>query len=371
MVGIAEIILKAGVFFGGVALIGWTLKSAIRTFVLPRGENTWLTRNVFRGTQYLFRRGRFNALTYEQRDKRMALFAPTTLLILPLVWMMLIMFGFSGIFFALGIEPYKDALVMSGSSLMTLGTIPFVEDNLPLTLLEFLEAAIGMGVMALLISYLPTMYSAFSQREGIVSMLEVRAGKPPSVETFITRLHGIQGLDDLTEMWSTYEQWFTTIEETHTSLAPLIFFRSPDPQRSWVTATGAILDTAAFMLSSVDVPNDPQAALCLRAGFLTLRSIADFFGIEYNDDPQPEDLISIDRLEFEEVYDTLFEVGVPLNPDRDYCWEHYKGWRVNYDDTLLQLATLTMAPYAPWSSDRSHISREHRLPQNWLARLRS
>lgn len=367
---IIEVILRIGAFIVGGTLIVWTLKSAIRTFVLPRGENTWLTRNVFRLTGYLFRRGRFNALTYEQRDKRMALFAPTTLLILPLVWMMLIMVGFSGIFFALGIEPYKNALIMSGSSLMTLGTIPFVEDNFPLTLLEFLEAAIGMGVMALLISYLPTMYSAFSQRETIVSMLEVRAGKPPSMETFITRLYGIDGLDDLTEMWSTYERWFTYIEETHTSLAPLIFFRSPDPQRSWVTASGTILDTAAFMLSSVDIPRDPQAALCIRAGFLALRSIGDFFGIEYNINPTADDPISIDRLEYDEVYDTLFEIGIPLKPDREQCWRDYKGWRVNYDDTLLQLASLTMAPYAPWSSDRSHISRNRR-PANWFTRLRS
>ena len=279
------------------------------------------------------------------------------------------MVGFSGIYFALGIKPYEDALVLSGSSLMTLGTIPFV-DNLVITMFEFLQAAIGMGVMALLISYLPTMYSAFSQRESIVSMLEVRAGKPPSLPVFITRIHNIHGLDNMTETWSTYEQWFTHLEETHTSLAPLVFFRSPDPERSWVTAAGAILDTAAFVASSVDIKRQPQAELCIRAGFLALRSIADFFQITYNPDPAPDDPISINKIEFMEVYEALYEEGVPLKPDAEQCWKDFAGWRVNYDDTLLQLAMFTMAPYAPWSSDRSRPTRPL-VRETLLTRLRS
>ena len=365
-----EFILDIVAFIAGISLILWTLKSAIRTFVLPRGENAWLTRTVFWIMQTLFRRGRFNALTYRERDRRMALFAPTTLLILPLVWMFLILVGFSGIYFALGINPYYDAFVISGSSLMTLGTIPFVPNNIVITMFQFVESAIGMGVMALLISYLPTMYGAFSQREAVVSMLEVRAGKPPAMPIFITRLHNIKGLDNMGDTWTTYEQWFTYLEETHTSLAPLVFFRSPDPERSWVTTAGVILDTAAFVASSVDIERQPQAELCIRAGFLALRSIAGFFQIEYNPSPLADDPISIDKMEFMEVYEALYEAGVPLKPDAEQCWKDFAGWRVNYDDTLLQLAMFTMAPYAPWSSDRSRPTRI-RPRDNLFTRLRS
>lgn len=339
----------------GVYLVYRTLKSAIRTFVLPRGENTRLTRYVFNITGMMFRAGNFRNWTYEERDKRMALFAPTTLLLLPIVWMMLVMIGYAFIYFALGVESFSMALEMSGSSLLTLGTVPF--RNLLLTLVEFSEAAIGLGLMALLIAYLPTMYTAFSQREAIVSLLEVRAGSPPSAPVFITRLYRITGLDELSEMWGTYELWFVQIEESHTSLAPVNFFRSPDPKRSWITSAGAIMDTAAIMASSVDIPREPRAELCIRAGYLALRSIADFFNIEYESNPQPNDPISISKEEFFEVYDGLKAEGVPMKVDREQCWQDFAGWRVNYDDVLLQLCTLLLAPYAPWSSDRSRPLR--------------
>ena len=61
---VLEFIRDIIAFIAGLSLVLWTLKSAIRTFVLPRGENAWLTRTVFSIMQTLFRRGRFNALTY-------------------------------------------------------------------------------------------------------------------------------------------------------------------------------------------------------------------------------------------------------------------------------------------------------------------
>jgi hypothetical protein len=147
--------------------------------------------------------------------------------------------------------------------------------------------------------------------------------------------------------------WFADIEESHTSLAALVFFRSPQPDHSWVTAAGAVLDAAAIAASTLDIPRDAQADLCLRAGYLALRRIADFFKVPHNSDPQPGDPISISREEYEAACEQLANSGVPLKPDRDQAWRDYAGWRVNYDTVLLALAAITAAPYAPWSSDRS------------------
>jgi hypothetical protein len=153
-------------------------------------------------------------------------------------------------------------------------------------------------------------------------------------------------------LWTSWEAWFVDIEESHTSLAALSFFRSPQPHRSWVTAAGAVLDAASLVLSAVDIPRDTQADLCIRAGYLALRYIASFFRISYNPDPAPTDPISITKKEFDAACDELAEVGVPLKPDREQAWRDFAGWRVNYDTVLLALAELTMAPPAPWSSDR-------------------
>ena len=155
---------------------------------------------------------------------------------------------------------------------------------------------------------------------------------------------------DLFKQW---EVWFADVEESHTSQGSLPFFRSPQLHRHWLTASGAVMDAAALQLSTVESAPVPYAALCLRAGYLSLRHIADFFGVDHNTDPLPTDPISITREEFDEACAEMSAVGVPLRADRDQPWRDFSGWRVNYDTVLVTLAGFFMAPYAPWSSDRS------------------
>src|SRR5581483_5648747 len=202
-----------------------------------------------------------------------------------------------------------------------------------------------------LIAYLPTMYSAWSRREEAVALLEVRAGRPPSAPELIIRLKRIGGMDQLGTLWDDWEVWFANIDETHTSLAALSFFRSPTAHRSWITAAGAVLDAAAIVNSVVEIPHDPRADLCLRAGYVALRDIARFFDLPFEEHPDPYDAVSVARPEFEEACDRMAAAGVPLKEDRDQAWRDFAGWRVNYDSVLIRLASLTMAPEAPWSSD--------------------
>jgi hypothetical protein len=219
--------------------------------------------------------------------------------------------------------------------------------------IAFVEAGIGLGLLALLIAYLPTIYGAFSRREVLVAHMSARAGSPPSAVDLLRRAHLIGRLDDLDDLWVDWQLWFAEVQETHTSLAFLNWFRSPEPDRSWITAAGAVLDAAAIVNSSIDVPNQPMASLCIRSGFTALRSIARFFRIPHPVDPAADDPISIGRDEWEEALRQLAEVGVPLVEDRDQAWRDFAGWRVNYDVPLITLAGLLVAPYAPWSSDRS------------------
>jgi hypothetical protein len=347
---LVDIVARIVVFLAGAYLVVFTLMAAIRTFVLPRGHNVFLTRIVSRNILRLFNLRTAKIKTYEDRDRIMALFAPIALLTLPIVWLALVVIGYMLMFWAVGAGTLYESLKVSGSSLFTLGF--FTVDTLPITILEFTEATIGLGLVAILISYLPTMYSAFSRRETLVTLLEVRADSPPSAVTLIIRANGIRGLDYLRGLWEEWEVWFSELDESHTSLASINFFRSPQPDRSWITAAGAILDAASLMSSAVDVPRTPEAQLCIRAGFVALRHIADFFRIPHDPDPHFPDPISVTREEFEEALDQMAAAGVPIVSDRDQAWKDFAGWRVNYDTVLIALAELTMAPYAPWSSDR-------------------
>jgi hypothetical protein len=282
----------------------------------------------------------------------MAYYSPLSLIMLVPVWYALILVGYATMYWSLGVGNWFGDIRFSGSSLLTLG---FATSDIPVvTVLSFSEALIGLIMVALLMAYLPTMYAAFSRREQAVSMLEVRAGNPPSASEMLLRFNRIHGLDKLGDYWKIWEAWFADIEESHTTLPALVFFRSPRSDNSWITASGVILDTAAITLSAVNIPYEPSGALSIRAGFLALRRIADYFDIPNPQNPiYPKDPISIEREEFDELLSKLAQAGVPLKPDHEQAWRDFAGWRVNYDKVLLVLCTLVMAPYAPWSSDRA------------------
>ncbi len=344
-------VLRVLAFAVGFVVTVLALLSAIRTVVLPRAATDRISRAVFRTNYRLFTGVARRMSSFATRDRVMALFAPVSLLQLPVAWIAVVLAGYMAMFWGAGVDGWRQAFSVSGSSLLTLGFSPV--DGLFQTTLAFSEATIGLGIVALLITYLPTMYGAFRSREAGVALLEVRAGAPPSGVEMLERFHRIRWTEHLPEIFGGWEEWFIDLEESHTSLPALAFFRSPQPDRSWVTASGAVLDAASLAASSVEWPPAPQTQVLIRAGYVALRRIADSFGIPYDPDPAPHDPISVTRSEYDAVYDRLTAAGVPMKPDRDQAWRDFAGWRVNYDRVLLGLAALTLAPPAPWSSDRA------------------
>ncbi len=345
--------LRVIVFVWGMGTVIAVVASAIRTLVLPRSTRNRITRYTFQSMNRLFLLRLHWTKEYLDRDRVLALFPAVGLLFLIVVWLMMVVAGYTGMYWAIGSATNRSlraAFMLSGSSVFTLGFAPLVD--LPSAIVAFSEATIGLTLVALLISYLPTMYGAFSRRELAVTMLEVRAGSPPSAVEMLRRFNRLGQIERVHEVWLTWELWFADIEETHASLAALTFFRSPQPDHSWVTAAGAVLDAAAMYQSVIDVPPDYQAALCIRAGYIALQRIAGYFSLPYNPTPAATDPISVTRAEFEVAYDQLANSGVAVKADRDLAWVNFSGWRVNYDGVLIALAQLTSAPPAPWSSDR-------------------
>src|SRR5579859_3186954 len=210
-------------FLAGALVVAATLGSAARTVVLPRGAPDRLSRTVFLSMRQIFKLRARGATTYRERDEIMALYAPISLLTLPAAWLTCSAIGYMGMFWALGASSWSAAFSVSGSSLLTLGFTPV--HTMATTILAFSEATIGLILVALLIAYLPAMYTAFSRREQAVTMLEVRAGTPPSAVEMFERFQRIRQLDQLATWWAAWEVWFVDVEESHTSLAALAFFR--------------------------------------------------------------------------------------------------------------------------------------------------
>jgi hypothetical protein len=282
-------------------------------------------------------------------------------MLMPPTWLALLTVSFTFIYYAVGVEDLAEAFAISGSSLLTLG---FARSAVQFPILEFTQAVLGPLLIALLIAYLPTMYAAFQNRERQVNQLTVRADSPPSPVSMLLRFQRLNRIHDLSALWAEWENWFVDVEESHTSLAALVFFRSPQPDHSWVNAAGCLLDAAALRLALFDlpgdvanspipgggtVPSDASAAIAIRAGFIALRRIADFFTVAYNPNPHfPDDPISVSREDFDRACELFIQAGIPLREDREQAWRDFAGWRVNYDPVLNALKVLTMAPPSDW-----------------------
>lgn len=336
-------------FTVGLFIVQAVLRSAVRTVVVPRAERVLLPRLVFLALRSFYGVIGRRSADLGRRDAALARFAPMSLLALAGAWVTLVLLGFVPMFWAMSDISWEDSVLLSGSSVTTLG---FTAPNLIDAVMAFIEAFIGLGLLALLIAYLPTLYGHFSRREAEVVKLQTFAGTPPQASEMLKRLYRIDRLDRLGEIWQGWEQWFVEVEESHTSQPALVLFRSQRATNSWITAAGAVLDTAALSLAALDIPNEPQAALTIRSGYLTLRAIARYYNMPFDESPQPNDPIAVSRAEFESLLGELADVGVPLKHDRGQAWRDFAGWRVNYDEPLIGVCALCEAPPARWSSDR-------------------
>ena len=350
-------------FIAGAGAVVATMLSAIRAVVLPRASQNLIPLVTTRTVRSLFRLRATRSGSYHDRDRVMAMLAPISLLAMLVTWLSILFLAYALMFFTITGRSAAGSLQLSGSSIVTLGTER--DPRFWPSMLGYSEAALGLLLVALFITYFPSIYTAFTRRETGVTLLQVRAGDPPQATTMLIRYHRIEEPRySLTELWRQWEMWFADIEESHSTFPVLAFFRSPQPERSWITAAGALLDAASFWVGCVaDHPLDADAQLCIRAGFLALRRIADGFDLPYDPEPAPDGPITISRSEWDTAMAEMEAAGVPLIADRDRAWAAWRGWRVNYDTVLLRLARLVEAPPAPWVSDRSPVAdREARRP---------
>ena len=332
--------------FGGLVLVVTTLSAAIRSFVLPRNEVVRMNVWVFLGIRALFDVAAKFANSYERRDRIMAHYAPVALVALPGAWEALVSLGYTGIYWALGEGTWLRCYELSSSSLMTLGTTDTQHNYV--AALSYSEATLGLLLLTLLLSYLPTIYQAFSRREVTVALLELRAGTPPTASCLLGWLNHDGSVQNDDQQWAEWERWFVEIEESHTSLPILSFFRSPQPGRSWVTSSGLILDAAALLFAAVDGPRPRQVEITFKAGCLAMNRVYRFFDDKTKVEPSSllptEEGRELEYADFERVCKDLAAYGLHLYEDRNAAWLQYRELRTRYATALDFLARLTMAP---------------------------
>ena len=348
----------------GVGLVLGTALGVGKNLIVPRRVKSKLAAlsHGIRST-FLFIAGRFE--DYDAKDRVLAYLGPATVLMTLVFWMVTFWIGYALILWPMIDQSFFIALRESGSSMLTLG-IAASDRALP-TFVNFLAAATGLVVIALLIGYLPTLYASFNRRERLVTMLQSRAGVPAWGPEILWR-HQLSGrIDALSDLYSDWEQWAADVAESHTNYPVLLNFRSPHPLRSWIVGLLAVMDSAAMYLALCPNTAPTQARLCLRMGFVSLREIADAIGIPYDPDPFPDDPIELTYEEFLAGINRM--QGFPIERSPEEAWPHFVGWRTNYESIAYAVADWVTAPPGPWSGSRTHIPGMAFVPQRPANRI--
>jgi hypothetical protein len=356
----------------GTVLVMAVLISALETVVLPRDGFTSIARCVFAvADRILVHRWR----NEDRRANLRALYAPIALVSLPLVWMLLVTIGFSFIFWGIRSGTTSRAFEISGSSLFTLG---FAEPAGATRIwLTFIEATIGLGLVALLISYLPTIYAAHHEREKGISVLAPFAGTPPTPIDLIGNLHRLGTLDN-PDLWRTASNWMLDLDQTHTAFPALSYFPESSPEHSWVASVGSMLDGAALFLSASAFSTEENITeeikgpvMALAYGMPTLVRIGLAAGLPIPkaellmelmaraSDPPPA--ISVRREEYTAALDQLHHLLPVPEAERENCWRRFAWMRSGYDHALRGMAGLTMARSAAWTTDRPAVVSRPRI----------
>ena len=346
--------MNAFLFVLGLLLVVATGANVLSTMVLPRRPAGFerVSLYVNRSVRLVFVGLAKLARSYEAKDAILAPAGPAALVAQLIFWAAGFIVGF-GLMLLPTTHDLADGLLQALGSVFTVGAVhPGGSENAPI---DVAAGAVWVVVVALQIAYLPALYSAFSQREGLVALLESRAGVPAWGPELLARHQLVGIIDTLPELYSAWEEWAAGVAESHTTYPVLLLFRSPEPWYSWLLALLAVLDGAAMHLALSPATASSNARLCLRMGFTALDRIGTMLGWHLDPDPMPETPIDLSYDDFEQAVRMLQEAGFPAERTAEEAWPDFHGWRVNYETVAYRLADRLVVPPAPWSGPRRHI----------------
>ncbi len=348
----------------GFFLISVVFVDAFQTIILPRRPTGRLRpSHLF----YILTWRPWSALARriqnpKTREQWYSTYGPLSLLVLLGMWASLLIVGFALIYFALG-TPFSDSMMshfagphafwtdlyVSGTTLTTLG----LGDVLPVRpfarAIIIAEAGFGLGLVALVVGYLPVLYSAFSRREISVALLDARAGSPPTAAELLLR-HGFDGGERaLIELLAEWERWAAELLESHVSYPILCFYRSQHDNQSWLSALVAILDACALLIATVEGSRQAQLT------FAMARHVIIDLGHIFNLEEETKVLAAndSDRLppaEFRRLCTALLDTDIQLCGD-EKAGERLRELRALYEPHACALANYMALSMPVWLAE--------------------
>src|SRR5947209_16740813 len=306
----------------GLAIILATFYDLFRSIVLPRATVTRLrlVRLLFFAFWAMWRGLSRRIQNPARKEAWLATFGPSAVLAMFATWALAFMLGYALILDGLSsqihpvLDNFGESLYFSATTIVPLSYGDFVPTGLGARLAIIFESATGVGIAALVITLLFSLYASFQAREEMVVQLDALAGAPPSgtqlLETVFER--GLR--EELVKTFDDWRRWSAAVLESHLAYPILLYFRSSHDNEAWLNSFGAVMDAATLVMSSVDEDEEGPARLMFTVGNHLVEDLSWYFRYGASSaDPL------VDREEFNEAVVRLKAAGYPCHPS-DARW---------------------------------------------------
>jgi ion channel len=344
----------------GCALILTVLWETFETIILPRRvrRRFRLTRLYYRSTWVPWAAAARRFRSKRRREALLSFYGPLSLLGLLGMWALVLVVGFGLLQYGLGSHIRADNetatfpldLYVSGTTFFTLGLGDVVPTTWLGRLLTVLEGGIGFGFLAIVIGYLPVIYQSFSRREVFISMLDARAGSPPTAVELLRR-HAENGesggLDGLLRDW---EYWSAELLESHLSYPVLAYFRSQHDNQSWLGALTTILDASALAVAVVKGQPVTQARLTFAMARHTVVDLSQVF----NTRPNLDEVKRLSPDDLDQLRIRLSAAGFETHDDPGERLAHMRRLYEPYVDALARYLQMELPPWTPITKQKDN-----------------
>jgi hypothetical protein len=354
----------------GAAILWVVLLDAFETVVLPRRvlRNFKLTAYFYRRTWIPWRRIAGHIKTASRQQNFLGYFGPLSLILLLGFWATGLILGFALIQYGIGGHEqltgeqltFGKIIYHSGETFFTLGYGDIVPTSGAARALSVFEAGMGFAFLGVVIGYIPVVYSSFSRREIQISMLDARAGSPPSAAELLVRLAGRTedpGVDQrvLDEVLRDWERWSAELLESQISYPVLTFFRSQHSNQSWLGALTTMLDVTSLVLTGIEGVHPGQAKLTFAMARHAAVDLAQVVNAKH--DPASSDRLPAPELDA--LREALGAAGLQLRSD-EYGREKLARLRSMYEPYVHATGRNLMLTLPAWR----HVEKTR---DNWQA----
>lgn len=340
----------------GLVLILIVFYDLFQSVILPRPavNKAQLARSLVRPTWVMWRWVSQRSSRIDRSEGRLAAFAPAVLLMLFGVWAVALVLGYGLIIdgvadqFRPSPQDLATSIYISATTLVPLSYGDFVPEGGLARAVIIAESATGVGIAALVITLLFSLYESFRAREELVVSLDALAGAPPSgVQILETAAkHGMR--PELKATFDEWRGWSAMVLESHLAYPLLVYFRSSHDNEAWINSLGAVMDAAVLIVSTVDDDSEGPARLMLRVGNHLVEDMSWVFGLKIATDG------IVERAEYQLAVERLVKSGYHVR-DTEAGWKQFAELRSKYASPLNQMAHWLVIPPAQWIGDRSYI----------------